>query len=359
MVDPAANWKTYTNNNLLFTFRYPEVFAINNVVSEDPQYKQDQTVLFGFELTNTKGQTAYTLSVFTPSLTSLGDWIKQNFNKRLPPEEDVSQQLQKQIGSLSVYEITYKYGTMFVFSDSKKRVYILGTNIGARGSSASQILSTFRFLDSPQTVQMTKKHYLSSDKFYAQNSYPQEITNLQDGDLIGFTCSNKYSKQLDGSFVFYNNDSQQNQKETLTDTATLSLLKTAEETAMQQSKNNSLLSATVCKTDAGKTLITYEITPGGGGAGASVYYGYFNGDNTAVAEIPMENGPYFSCSDILAITKFNTLYVICGAGDGGFGSKSLYRVGLMKAYVSDLLLKCTSIMADESSTPKIFCGTTQ
>jgi len=116
---------------------------------------------------------------------------------------------------------------------------------------------------------------------------------------------------------------------------------------------------TVCKTEDNKIFLNYEIQGHGGGAGSTNYFGYLNGLNSGIAEIPIEMGPFFSCLNILAITKENTVYVECGAGDGGYSSKSFYRVGLYKAYTSDLLYKCSSIQENENSMPVITCGTKQ
>lgn len=328
--DETKNWQTYTNTAHGFSFRYPTNWVLRSFAgSQQTPEESDSFTLEGpYENIDT--------------MENGNDFIiAVNVSNKLPNEVNNEEKI------IAAKEAN---GQFIVFTITSARIPPIALNT----ELFDRILATFNFTND-QSLTFPKKHFLTTDKFFENTPYPNELTSLKESDLLGFTCSNKYYKQADNSYVFFDNTSQQHTEEVLDDQRILKFLSSKEKGIT----NGSVSSVMTCKTESDNTIISYEITSLGGGVGASVNYGYFNEKNTTVAEIPMEKGPYFSCSDILAITKFNTLYVICGAGDGGFGSKSLYRVGLMKAYASDLLLKCTSIMADESSTPKITCGITQ
>ncbi len=347
--DPTAGWQTYTNDLFSFNLKYPAGFSLTDNLQEslDPLAWTTKNTL---TLTDS-GNDCTILLMINPD--GFGPWFP---NKTITVGSnglDGLSVIAEKENTENLAEKKYQIIATGSISDRK----VSGLWVSATCSDTPQdkdyldatvdeILSTFKFTDN-STSELPKKHFVSSNKFFDTYPYPVELTNLKDVDLIGFSCSDKYSKQLNNSFTYYNN-LQQNKPEELTDKQILEYLNT-----------NRADEVMVCKTDTGRTLLSYGVFGKGGGVGSATYYGYFEGNNPSVATIPMENGPYFTCGTILAITKSNTLYVECASGDGGFGSKSLYRVGLYKAYTSDLLLKCTTTMQDESSTPKITCGTTQ
>lgn len=210
----------------------------------------------------------------------------------------------------------------------------------------------------------SKRHFSTNDKFFGDSvNYPQEILSFKDSDLVGFNCGPKYSRQIDGSLVAIQNNSP---NQTLTDKSLTSLLDGNGAKLTTQSTDNPISSATICNTENNQKILNFEITQHGGGAGSDNFYGYLTPQYTVpnIANVPMESVAYFGCSDILAITKSNYLYAVCGGGDGPSGSKSIYKVNLNQNSTAMLLYKCTSAPSDLQATesamnPVIKCGTTQ
>jgi|GEM_PF-2168848 len=143
-IKPITSWNTYTNETFRFSFRYPDLLIINNEQDYARQNGNDKTLLFGLELNNKKAQVIDTLYIYTLGTQSITEWISENINtnKRLPRKVDITSQQQLQIGSLSVHEIIYSYGAIYVFSNNDKRAFLL-TTPGSK--DATQFLSTFEF----------------------------------------------------------------------------------------------------------------------------------------------------------------------------------------------------------------------
>lgn len=363
--DPTEGWQTYTYQDI--TFKYPIDWNIttDDMIAVQPPYKGDQEeypAITFFAIDNPKN---LTVQEYDEQVSKEG--MDPALYSAFIGESEVIAKA-KSFNGIESYTLNDQNCEplgcdKFSFVLNKK-IYVIQNvfdhqTLPMEGSVDdkedmrivfNQILSTLKFTDSEKS-NLPKKYYLSSGKFFDTRPYPTELTSLKDTDLTGFSCSDKYTKRENNEYVFrkYGSGEGAGYEDTnITDKPVLEYLQA-----------NGADEAVVCKTDTGRTLLSYGIFGKGGGVGSATYYGYLEGNNPSVATIPTENGPYFTCGTILAITKSNTLYVECLSGDGGFGSKSLYRVGLYKAYTSDLLLKCTTTMQDESSTPKITCGTTQ
>jgi hypothetical protein len=380
--DITANWKTYTNTKHNFLFKYPLGFSV------ETKGNIETTTADGIILTD-----GCNYNAGNRCLTGFidGNKVIYSVNKKLSdyfeyaPEQSpqiISEQsltiggepaLAREIFDDNYYYSSSEHGvvryiivviynqTVFHFDfleRGKDQKSILSTKDWHQKNYVDQILSTFKFSDTSPTSQFPKKYFQSTDMFLDQYKYPSELINLADTELVGFICSKKFSRDVEGKYTAYIEGSQQ--KELLTDHDVLPLLSTLEQKAKQEMSRNSMEAATVCSLDTGKKLLSYEISPGGGGAGSNVYFGILSGSFLSTTSvIPMENGPYFTCSDVLAITKTGIMYVICGAGDGGFGSKSLYKLNLNAGGTATLLYKCTSLSANEGGKETITCGTTQ
>ncbi len=346
--DPTEGWETYTNTRYNYSFRYPSNLIIQSGVELLSANENERNL-----------STTNTIDVLDNNDTIVQVVSVKKFETLEETKKSITVTNADKSPEYIDFEIqsqpAFKYfdgDSTFVMTIQGNYFYQIYLSKGSveKESISTKILSTLKFTDSEKS-NLPKKYYLSSGKFFDTRPYPTELTSLKDTDLTGFSCSDKYTKRENNEYVFrkYGSGEGAGYEDTnLTDKPVLEYLQA-----------NGADEAVVCKTDTGRTLLSYGIFGKGGGVGSATYYGYLEGNNPSVATIPTENGPYFTCGTILAITKSNTLYVECLSGDGGFGSKSLYRVGLYKAYTSDLLLKCTTTMQDESSTPKITCGTTQ
>jgi hypothetical protein len=355
--DETADWKTYSAS--FFSFKYPNDWMVSN--------SEGQSGIKTFH---------YLIDVKIPSYQYGPEPATMSISYWDNPQKLDIPTYQKQIRGAPIYNSnyqTYHQGELVGYYtndgpcepvlceaytiqgiDKILVIKLFQKSATQYHQTLNQILSTFKFTDTnpTSTTQLPKKYFLPSDMFFDQNKYPSELTTLADTDLIGFTCSNKFSRQVDGKFSAYIESSQQ--QEPLTDQDALSLLATIG----QKTKVDAV---TICSLDTGRKLFSYEILANGGGAGSNVYYGLLSGVSlSTTAVVPIENGPYFTCFDILAITKTGNIYVNCGAGDGGFGSKSLYKLNINTGGNAILLLKCTSITEDyETIKPTTTCKSTQ
>lgn len=213
----------------------------------------------------------------------------------------------------------------------------------------------------PLPINKIKKNFQPDQDFVERYPYPDEIINLKDENLIAFSCDRTYTLQANGKYTYTEFDEKATKPGSITfDNPAIVDYVTARNNNPPEGVAG--LNIQTCLMEDDRTLLVYDsapnVTVGGGGVGADVNIGFFEGDNTATAKIPMGKGPYFHCSEILAVTKNNVVYAACGGGDGGYGARAIYRVGLLKAYGSDLIYQCESTPDLESGATKSTCTTT-
>lgn len=374
-VNPEANWITYNNSKYNFTFRYPA-----NWTPAGPNSPGDTTLTY---LNANEGVTAssstepalkYMIWVAPENKTSISKYTDLIVSHDFTSDSIVYKTGNEpsRLGALA-YLFTKDNNTFIKFALTPYNENLQNSypQQDKYVTIFKQILATFNFLTlatptissntttNPNAgLQYPKRNFTATDKISNEIQYPAEITGLKDSDLIGMNCGPKFFKEADGSFIAVLDN---NQRQPLADQNLLSFADNIQRNINPSSKS-SIISLMTCKTENNKTIISYEITPGMGGAGSNVYFGFLMPDYSApvISVVPIENGPYFNCFKTLALTNTGLLYADCGAGDGGFGSESLYRINLNQSSNAVLLFKCTSVASSvEGAKPTVKCGTTQ
>lgn len=208
----------------------------------------------------------------------------------------------------------------------------------------------------PESI-FVKRNFSPSDKFMNTYDYPDELLNLTDENLIGFNCLKRYDYQPNG--YYSSEDYFKFKKNELYDSNGVSnFIKTVED-KLKTNDSGTIVSIVPCTTDEDKDLLTYSVIPNivttGGGIGSNIFYGYVSSGNILNKSIvPMEKEAYFGCNEVLAITKSGYLYASCGSGDGGYSTKSIYKVNLLRGGNATLLYKCKSVFSEPT-----ICGKTQ
>ncbi|MFZ3301554.1 MAG: hypothetical protein WA152_02465 [Microgenomates group bacterium] len=207
----------------------------------------------------------------------------------------------------------------------------------------------------PESI-FIKRNFLPSDKFMDTYDYPDELLNLTDENLIGFNCLKRYDYQPNGYYSV--EDYFKFKKDELYDSnGAFNSIKTVED-KLKTSGNGTITSISPCTTDENKDLLAYSVTPNivttGGAIGSDIFYGYVSSGNVLNRSIvPMKKEAYFRCNEVLAITKGGYLYVSCGSGDGGYSTKSIYKINLLRDGNATLLYKCKSAFGQPTTCGKI------
>ena len=138
-LDPTANWKTYTNTQNFYSFRYPDtVYSIQ----ESAQNAENARLLKG---------PVYHFEVEVTQITdSIENWFKKEKNNgQFPDEAFVSSQSTFQnYPALLIQSIpgALEYPTDIFIVKNKNRIYkIAFTKEGSDKTIVNQILSTFKF----------------------------------------------------------------------------------------------------------------------------------------------------------------------------------------------------------------------
>lgn len=181
-----------------------------------------------------------------------------------------------------------------------------------------------------------KRQFDINSKFYLTQSYPSELVNLKEDNLLGFSCSQQYVRQMDKWYSDYDNRIE------LKDAKLLRLIESVP-TDLKGSKTDSFVFFVSCAIENGGTIVKYEKWAGGGGSRNIVYFGVINtsGSVGEVTSIKNDGTPYFTCNKPLQLTASNILYYGCGGGDGGSGSAAIYKIDLNNKSITRIL-KCDS-----------------
>lgn len=83
-------------------------------------------------------------------------------------------------------------------------------------------------------------------------------------------------------------------------------------------------------------FIQYHVSKGGGGGARDTHFAKIQ-NGVLLSEMKIENnGPYSGCSEILAMTEKNELFILCVGGDGGYSERSLHKVDFNNDTVTTL-----------------------
>ncbi len=162
-----------------------------------------------------------------------------------------------------------------------------------------------------------KKLFDAKESFAFNRSFPPELLNLKDHELVEISCSRDYAQQPSGKYISYTN----REKTELTDPRIKNHL-----------EQNPLDIAEIswCNDHYNHKLITYELHRGKHGHENEVHFSYLNHDNTIdlPATVFADGSPYFTCNRPLALTEDDIFYYMCQGGDGTLSRVSIYKIDL-------------------------------
>lgn len=190
-----------------------------------------------------------------------------------------------------------------------------------------------------------KRLYPADFLFFGQ-PLPTEMTSLRDDQLLSLDCSPYYTKQIDGSYRYFDLETAQ-----LTEQSGETVYIQAE--TIKKALGGSFADTfAICSTDNNQKLAIIHIYQGGGGVGNRVELGFLSSDDTSIgplAKITNEKGgPYFACHYPFLMTTNNVAYMNCGAGDAGYGAGSIVKVDLNTESVARIK-SCSSNNVDQNS----------
>lgn len=194
----------------------------------------------------------------------------------------------------------------------------------------------------------SKRQFDINSKFYLTQSYPSELIDVKEDNLLGMNCSQQYVRKTDIWYSDYDN------KIELKDANLLRLIESAS-TELKGSKTDSFIFFTFCAIENGETIVKYERWAGGGGSQNVVYFGVVNesGNVEEVTRMNTDGTVGFTCNMPLQLTSSNILYYGCGGGDGASGSASIYKIDLNNK-ISTRIIKCDS-SASPNGKPFLKC----
>ncbi len=194
--------------------------------------------------------------------------------------------------------------------------------------------------------QFVKLQFDKTSSFFSDVTYPNELVNIPDVELVGLRCSKNYTTDYNGHFYNHGMNNADPIYE-LDDQFLLGLTK----------KFTNISDLSKCETEAGAVIVHYGIAQGGGGGGNTSSFGILNAEGQIPNVITIENDgvAYFGCRQPLAFTKNNIFYYKCGGGDGGFGQSSIYAIDLNNN-THKRVIRCKSVLEGfDDSPPKITC----
>lgn len=173
------------------------------------------------------------------------------------------------------------------------------------------------------------RYFNLSGKFYFDQEYPTELTQISENSLIPMSCTPKYSRYGE-TFSHYDKNTEEN-----IITSDESLLHIIQLINDKYGKDR-LSEIFSCTPKDGDPIIIYSLEPCGGGCIGIPYLGVVEGSEinemTKIDEV--DKPAYFGCRQPLQLTKDNVFYFECGGGDGPSGSGSIFKYSLVDQKLS-------------------------
>jgi len=188
----TSTWKTYTNTNFGFSVKYNPVFNPDEVTGSG-----QQLVSINFGLMKNNG---FNIEISTGDIVGYyRNQIIDHVSEKIDKEERIS------VDGVSATKLTYKQVIVIEKFDVSKVIVNKNNHdyiITALSSDIDQILSTFKFTDSPSSLDptVTWKTY-KSDKYGISFKYPKEakimgdinsqlFTIISENQAVSFLASN-------------------------------------------------------------------------------------------------------------------------------------------------------------------------
>lgn len=337
----TSEWKNFVEDSSGLTFKYPKEWSGSTGTIMAEPLPDD-----------CKNKDQYQCSL---SLKSIGSYLRENKN-RLSPLDFVADYYQSLVRAREYIKPSDDLGIPFEvlikrkikkdedgFVSSGQHAYLFKDDnvvdffcANCSDELFNAILSSVKFLD--KTIadpfpEPKKRLFDVNAKIYDTQSIPEELIKYNEDELVPLSCSPAFSKNLDGDpYTIYDTNLKINR--TLTSPEVLGMISKIID--RRQAERLSLFA--FCKTDDGRTIVSYEKVQGGGGSGNIMFYGWFDksGSFHDIVSIPNYGVPYFGCSTAIQLTKSNLLYVMCGGSDLG-GSQSIHKIDLNSKTASQLL----------------------
>lgn len=188
-------------------------------------------------------------------------------------------------------------------------------------------------------VSMTfkRRQFDISKKFFIEEAYPKELTQISEDDLQEMMCTPDYEKLGD---VFQDG---QRKIDRQSDPKIMHFVDAIEKN-YKDTKYPHVMNIQTCSSKSGEELLLYGMGPCGGGCGGIPFIAEYR--NQQVKQLVEVEGKeaYFGCNP-LQLTNGNDLYLNCGGGDGPTNSRYIYRLSLNDSSFTKLKY-CTATVND-------------
>ncbi len=140
--DPTADWKTYTNDRLGFSFRVPNNLDVENEYDYDIRYVKNKDILNGLEIKDGIVST-YTLTIFNSYGLEINNWLSRPNNYAIPKESVNTTNYSLNGLNVMIFEAPYD---VFLLFKNQDKIFSFQARKGNNLESKT-ILSTFKFIE--------------------------------------------------------------------------------------------------------------------------------------------------------------------------------------------------------------------
>lgn len=193
-------------------------------------------------------------------------------------------------------------------------------------------------------------------KFFGNQDFPAEITNMCDSELVRVDCIDTYIRQNDGSYTFKS-------IETVgSETTTVSLRATQPDIVDNINRLTAKLngkkpdSISYCAIDSGDLIAEYSLKQQANLSGETANYALLSaqGGVNILASISSEGLNNFSCGNPILVTADHRFYVQCSGGDKQTGSKYIYKIDI-NGGISTKIFQCSSTGINNRGENNVTC----
>ncbi len=196
----------------------------------------------------------------------------------------------------------------------------------------------------------SKRQFDPGEKFFQDHSFPAEIVSKDESDLVSMRCTPElYCPNPYVECIYHQQEADSSVK--IVDGRLLALVKAANMTKDPElaggRSSHDVEMITFCQAENGREFLAYKIPLVGGGAGTADYFGLvLPGDTIEKIGTIQENIAYFSCHRPLQLTKSDSLFYVCGGGDGPSWLRSIYEINFTSKSV-ERVAYCESFLDEQ------------